>query len=274
MRLLFLGDVVGRTGRMAVCDQLPELRDKLAADFVIVNGENSAAGFGITEKICHSLYEAGTDVITTGNHVWDQRDILDTIDGDERLLRPHNFPKDVPGTGIGIYHAKNGARVMVMNLMGRIFMNPLDDPFASVEAALQEHRLGETADVVVIDFHGEASSEKNAMGCYADGRASLVIGTHSHVPTSDHRVLPGGTAYQTDAGMCGDYDSIIGMEKEEPLHRFTRGLPKGRFAAASGVSTLCGVLVEIDDVTGLAKAIDPIRVGGHLAPTLPGSKKQ
>ena len=269
MRILFLGDVVGRTGRTAVCDQLPGLREKLRIDFVIVNGENSAGGFGITEKICKALYDAGTDVITTGNHVWDQRDILDTIDDDKRLLRTHNFPKDVPGTGIGTYEAKNGARVMVMNVMGRIFMNPLDDPFACVDAALNEHRLGETVDAVVIDFHGEATSEKNAMGCFADGRASLIVGTHSHVPTSDNRVLPGGTAYQTDAGMCGDYDSIIGMEKEEPLHRFTRGLPGGRFAAASGVSTICGVLVETDDNTGLAATIEPVRVGGHLATSLP-----
>lgn len=269
MRLLFLGDVVGKTGRVAVCEHLPKLREDLATDFVIVNGENSAGGFGITDKICKSIYEAGADVITTGNHVWDQRDILDYIDSDARLLRPHNFPKNVPGTGIGVYQAKNGARVMVMNVMGRIFMNPLDDPFACVEAALQEHRLGDTADAVVVDFHGEATSEKNAMGYFADGRASLVIGTHSHVPTSDNRVLPGGTAYQTDAGMCGDYDSIIGMEKDEPLYRFTRGLPAGRFAAATGVSTICGVLVVTDDDTGLASTIEPVRVGGHLSESVP-----
>lgn len=269
MKLLFLGDVVGRSGRTAVCEKLPGLRSQLDADFVIVNGENAAGGFGITDKICAALYEAGADVITTGNHVWDQREILDYIDSDPRLLRPHNFPKDVPGTGLGVYEARNGARVMVINVMGRVFMNPLDDPFACVEAALQDHRLKETADVVVIDVHCEATSEKNAMGYFADGRASLVIGTHSHIPTSDNRILPGGTAYQTDAGMCGDYDSIIGMDKDEPLHRFTRGLPAGRFTAASGAATVCGVLVEVNDATGLATAINPVRVGGELAETLP-----
>ena len=269
MKLLFLGDVVGRSGRTAVCEQLPGLRKKLDADFVVVNGENAAGGFGITEKVCRGFFEAGADVITTGNHVWDQREILETIDDEPRLLRPHNFPKGVPGTGVGVYPARNGARVMVINVMGRIFMNPLDDPFASVEAALQEYRLGDTADVVVVDVHGEATSEKNAMGYFADGRASLVIGTHSHVPTSDCRILPGGTAYQTDAGMCGDYDSIIGMEKDEPLQRFTQAVPSGRFAAASGTATICGALVEIDDKTGLATGIDPVRVGGQLAESLP-----
>ncbi len=269
MRLLFLGDVVGRAGRTAVYENLPDLKEKLATDFVIVNGENAAGGFGITDKICAELYAAGADVITTGNHVWDKREILDYIADDPKLLRPQNFPKDVPGTGIGTYEAGNGARVMVINVMGRIFMAPLDDPFAAVEQALAEHRLGETADIIVVDFHGEATSEKNAMGYFADGRASLVIGTHSHVPTGDHRILPGGTAYQTDAGMCGDYDSIIGMEKDEPLYRFTRGLPGGRFEAASGDATVCGVLVDIDDKTGLAAAIDPVRVGGHLGQSLP-----
>jgi hypothetical protein len=269
MRLLFLGDVVGRSGRTAVCEKLPQLRERFAADFVIVNGENAAGGFGLTDKVCADLYEAGADVITTGNHVWDQRDILDYIDGDPHLLRPHNYPKDVPGTGIGTFEARNGARVTVINVMGRIFMAPLDDPFAAVETALAEHRLGETADVIVVDMHGEATSEKNAMGYFADGRASLVIGTHSHVPTSDNRILPGGTAYQTDAGMCGDYESIIGMDKDEPLFRFTRGLPDGRFEAASGEATVCGVVVDIDDKTGLAAAIEPVRVGGQLGESLP-----
>src|SRR5579883_1830149 len=219
MRLLFIGDVVGRSGRNAVCERLPTLRRKLNADFVIVNGENSAGGFGITEQIFMDLRDAGADVVTTGNHVWDQRETLIFITRQDRLLRPANYPKGTPGGGTGLFTAANGASVLVMNVLGRIFMEPLDDPFQIVEREVAACPLKSGADVIFIDMHAEASSEKQALAAAMDGRVSAVIGTHTHVPTADARVLPGGTAYMTDAGMSGDYNSIIGMDKTEPVHR-------------------------------------------------------
>ena len=269
MRLLFCGDVVGRSGREVVVAQLPRLRRELALDFVVVNGENAAGGFGITEKICAELYQAGADVVTTGNHVWDQKETIGTINRDPRLLRPLNYPQGTPGRGAGVFPATRGRKVMVLNPMGRLFMDPLDDPFACVERELASQRLGATVDAIIVDVHAEATSEKMAMGHLLDGRVSLVVGTHTHVPTADSQVLPGGTAYQTDAGMCGDYDSVIGMEKAVPIARFTRKLPTERLAAASGPATLCAVFVETDDKTGLARQISPLRTGGRLAPHWP-----
>ena len=269
MRLLFLGDVVGRAGRKAVVDRLPTLVETHRFDFVVVNGENAAGGFGITEEIAQDLIDAGADVITLGNHAWDQREALVFIERQPKLLRPVNYPKGTPGRGANLYVARNGARVLVMNVMGRIFMDPLDDPFAAVERELAACPLGEQADAVVIDVHAEASSEKQAMAHFADGRASLVVGTHTHVPTADHQILAGGTAFQTDAGMCGDYDSVIGMEKDEPLNRFTTKIGRARFEPASGEATLCGVAVEIDEASGLARAIGPVRLGGRLAQISP-----
>lgn len=266
MRLLFLGDVVGRAGRDAVVAALPGLRARLGLDFVAVNGENAAGGFGITEKIAADLLDAGADVISGGNHSWDQREALVFIEREDRLLRPANYPRGTPGRGVGVFEARDGRRVLIVNVLGRVFMEPLDDPFAAVEAALDACPLGEAADAVIIDIHAEATSEKMAMGHFADGRASLVVGTHSHVPTADAQILPGGTAYQTDAGMCGDYDSVIGMDKDEPLNRFTRKLPGGRFQPALGEATVCGVFVETDDATGLARRIEPVRLGGRLKP--------
>lgn len=266
MRLLFLGDVVGRAGRDAVVAALPGLRARLGLDFVAVNGENAAGGFGITEKIAADLLDAGADVISGGNHSWDQREALVFIEREDRLLRPANYPRGTPGRGVGVFEAGGGRRVLIVNVLGRVFMEPLDDPFAAVEAALDACPLGEAADAVIIDIHAEATSEKMAMGHFADGRASLVVGTHSHVPTADAQILPGGTAYQTDAGMCGDYDSVIGMDKDEPLNRFTRKLPGGRFQPALGEATVCGVFVETDDATGLARRIEPVRLGGRLKP--------
>ncbi len=268
MRLLFLGDVVGRTGRTAVNDNLPGLRDRLKADFVIVNAENAAGGFGITEKICNEIFDAGADVISTGNHVWDQREALSFIERQERVLRPLNYPVATPGKGSGLFEAQNGAQVLVMNVMGRLFMDPLDDPFAAIEKELAACPMGEAADAVVIDFHAEASSEKMSAGHFADGRASLVVGTHTHVPTSDAQVLPGGTAYQTDAGMCGDYDSVIGMEKDEAVGRFLRKYSSGRLTPASGEATICGLLVETGS-DGLALRVEPVRVGGRLSEQMP-----
>ncbi len=269
MRLLFCGDIVGRSGREVVIEHLPDLRRRLDLDFVVANGENAASGFGITEKICRQFFDAGIDVITTGNHVWDQKETLGHIDGEPRLLRPENFPKGTPGRGAALFEVRGGRKVLVINVMGRVFMDPLDDPFATVDAVLARARLGATADLVLVDVHAEATSEKMAMGHFVDGRASLVVGTHSHVPTADAHVLPGGTAYQTDAGMCGDYDSVIGMDKAEPLQRFTRKIGSGRFSPSVGEATLCAVFVETDDSTGLARHIAPLRLGGRLAPAWP-----
>jgi len=269
MRLLFLGDVVGRAGRDVVTAELPRLRADHAIDFVAINGENAAGGFGITERICQELLDAGADVVTTGNHAFDQREALVFITRQAALLRPVNFPIGAPGQGAGLFEARNGARVLVINAMGRVFMDALDDPFAAVEAALAETRLGEAVDAIVVDMHGEATSEKQAMGHYLDGRVSLVVGTHTHVPTADHRILEHGTAYMSDLGMCGDYNSILGFEKSGPLNRFLTKLPGERFTPARGAATLSGVAVEIDDATGLATAVAPLRLGGCLGPALP-----
>jgi metallophosphoesterase (TIGR00282 family) len=271
MKVLFCGDIVGRSGREVVLQQVPELRRKLGLDFVFVNGENAAGGFGITAAIAREFYAAGVDCITTGNHVWDQREIISHIGGDAKLLRPANFPKGTPGRGIGSYTIGGNRSVVVCNVMTRLFMDPLDDPFQAVEALLAQHRLGPGgAAAILIDLHGEASSEKQALAHLADGRASLVVGSHSHVPTADARVMPGGTGYQTDAGMCGDYDSIIGMKKEAATLRFVRKMPGDRLTPSEGPGTLCAIYAELDDATGLAKRVAPVRVGGALAPTLPG----
>lgn len=264
MRILFLGDVVGRSGRNAVCEQLPGLRQAYAADFVIVNGENSAGGFGITEQIFMDLRDAGADVVTTGNHVWDQRETLVFITRQPNLLRPLNFPVGTPGNGAGLFKAANGADVLVLNVMGRIFMEALDDPFQTVDREVIACPLTSGADAIFIDIHAEATSEKQALGAFLDGRVSAIIGTHTHVPTADARVLPKGTAYMTDAGMSGDYNSIIGMEKSEPVQRFTTRIPSGRFTPALGPATICGALIETNDATGLATKITPFQHGAPL----------
>lgn len=270
MRLLFLGDMVGKSGRTAVWDQLPGLISDFRLDFVIVNGENAAGGFGITYEIFQATLAAGADVVTTGNHVWDQREALTFAAREDRFLRPANYPKGTPGRGSGVYIARNGARVLVANIMGRVFMHPeLDDPFVSAEREVSACPLGDQVDAAVIDFHAEATSEKMCFGHFLDGRVSLVVGTHTHQPTADHQILNGGTAYITDAGMCGDYDSSLGMDKEEPLNRFLSKVPKGRFEAAHGPATLCGVGLDISDRTGLAEKIAPFRRGPRLEETAP-----
>ncbi|MBO6717248.1 MAG: YmdB family metallophosphoesterase [Rhizobiaceae bacterium] len=270
MRLLFLGDMVGRSGRTAVWERLPGLVSDLKLDFVIVNGENAAGGFGITEEIFRETLSAGADVVTTGNHVWDQREALEFAPHQERFLRPLNFPPGTPGRGSGLYEARNGARVLVANIMGRIFMHPeLDDPFQAAELMLEGTQLGEHVDAAIIDFHAEATSEKMCFAHFVDGRVSMVVGTHTHQPTADHQILNGGTAYLTDAGMCGDYDSSLGFNKDEPLNRFLSKVPKGRFEAAGGPATVCGVGVEISDRTGLAEKIAPLRLGPRLEETVP-----
>jgi metallophosphoesterase (TIGR00282 family) len=268
MRLLFCGDVVGRPGRDVVTAHIPRLRRDLALDFVVANGENAAHGFGITDKICEELYGAGVDVITTGNHVWDKREIIPYIGSDPRLLRPINFPPGTPGAGHGIFALADGRKLLVINAMARLFMDAIDDPFAGVDRLLAEHPLGSVA-ATLVDFHGEATSEKMSMGHFCDGRVSAVVGTHSHVPTADAQILPGGSAYMTDAGMCGDYDSVIGMQKQTAIARFVRKMPGERLQVAEGEGTLCAAFVETDDATGLARRIAPLRLGGRLRPEWP-----
>ena len=268
MHILFIGDIIGRPGRDVVAAELPKLKDVLALDFVIVNGENLAGGFGITRAVANEMFSLGVDVITSGNHWLDQREILSFIDHEDRVLRPRNYPPGTPGKGAGLYETRKGERVLVVNVMGRVFMEPLDDPFAAVAVELGACPLGEGADAVVVDMHAEATSEKMGMGHFCDGRASLVVGTHSHVPTADAQILPGGTAYQTDAGACADYDSVIGMEKFEPLQRFTKKMSTSRFSPATGPATLCGVFVATNS-KGLAVRVEPVRVGGRLKQAIP-----
>jgi metallophosphoesterase (TIGR00282 family) len=267
MRLLFLGDVVGRSGRDVVIEHLPGLIRRYKLDFVVINGENSAGGFGITEAICDDLLAAGADAVTLGNHSWDQREALVFIERQPRLLRPLNYPMGTPGRGAGLYKARSGAEVLVINAMGRIFMPELDCPFRAIDKELDACPLGSGADVILVDFHAEATSEKEALGLYLDGRVSCVVGTHTHVPTGDDRVLPGGTAYMSDAGMCGDYNSVLGMVAEEPINRFLTRIPKGRMEPSLGEGTLSGLAVEIDPKTGLALNAKALRMGGVLRPS-------
>jgi 2',3'-cyclic-nucleotide 2'-phosphodiesterase len=269
MRILFVGDIVGRSGRAIVVERLPRLIRDWKLDLVVANGENSAGGFGITEAIYRDLVEAGVDAVTLGNHAWDQKEALVFIERAPRLIRPVNYPSGTPGRGAALIEAKNGARALVINAMARIFMDPLDDPFAALDRELNACPLGKAADAIVVDFHGEATSEKQTLGFFCDGRASLVVGTHTHVPTADHRVLPGGTAFMSDVGMTGDFDSVIGMAKDEPLQRFLRRVPTARFEPATGPATLCGLAVETDPATGLAARVAAVRLGGVLEQALP-----
>src|SRR5688572_11901747 len=269
MRLLFLGDIVGRSGRKAVVDALPGLRRRYALDFVIINGENSAGGFGITEAILEELIGAGADAVTLGNHAFDQKDALVFIERFPQLIRPINYPKGTPGRGASLIKTQAGADVLVINAMGRIFMPEMDDPFRAIDAELTACRLKQGADAIFIDFHAEATSEKQALGYFVDGRATAVVGTHTHVPTADDRVLPNGTAYISDAGMCGDYNSVLGMEIDEPLNRFITKIPRQRFEPATGPATISGLAVDIDDKTGLATNCGALRIGPHLEPAAP-----
>jgi metallophosphoesterase (TIGR00282 family) len=271
MRIAFFGDVVGRSGRDGLAEHLPGLRRRLGLEFVVVNAENAAAGFGITESTARELFAAGADCLTLGNHSWDQREALTYIVREPRLIRPLNYPllSDAPGRGAQLFQTEGGKSVLVVNLLGRVHMDALDDPFAAVDKALSDAPLGEVCDASIVDMHCEATSEKMAMGHFCDGRASLVVGTHTHVPTADCQILGGGTAYQTDAGACADYDSVIGNQKEEPLRRFTTRISGGRYKPAEGPATVCGVYVETDARTGLAKRVEPIRIGGRLSETVP-----
>jgi metallophosphoesterase (TIGR00282 family) len=269
MRLLFLGDVVGRPGRRAITDHLPALRERWRLDCVVINGENSAGGFGITEAICDELISAGADAVTLGNHSWDQREALVFIAREPRLVRPANYPPGTPGRGATLVDTASGHRVLVVNIMGRLFMDPLDDPFAAADREIGLAPLREVADAIVVDMHAEATSEKQAMAYHLDGRVSVVVGTHTHVPTADHRILPSGTAYLSDAGMCGDYESILGLQHEEPVRRFLQKTPGSRAEVATGEGTLSGLAIETDDRTGLAVRIAAIRIGPTLQESRP-----
>ncbi len=271
MRFAFFGDVVGRSGREGLAEHLPGLRRALKLEFVIINAENAAAGFGITEATARELFDAGADCLTLGNHSWDQKEAMTYIVREPRLIRPLNYSafSRAPGRGSQIFDTPDGKRILVINLLGRVFMDALDDPFAAVDPELDACPLGAVADAIIVDMHAEATSEKMAMGHFCDGRATLVVGTHSHVPTADAQILPGGTAYQTDAGACADYDSVIGNQKEEPLRRFTTRISGGRYKPAEGPATVCGVFVETDPKTGLAIRIEPIRIGGRLKQAVP-----
>ncbi len=264
MKILFLGDVMGRAGRKAIAAHLPKLREAWQLDFIVVNGENATGGMGLSAAHAQGLFEAGADVVTLGDHAFDQREMLSTIEKEPRILRPLNFAKAAPGGGARLFDAPGGKKVLVAQALGQVFMKrPFDDPFSALDTALKTAPLGQVADAVIVDFHAEATSEKMAMGHWLDGRASLVVGTHTHVPTADARILANGTACLSDAGMCGDYNSVIGMEPLEPLRRFLTGMGKGRFTPATGEATLCGAYIETD--MGKATRIEPVRVGGLLA---------
>ena len=270
MRILFLGDVMGRSGRAALTERLPGLREARKLDFVVVNGENATSGAGLSPDHARVLLQAGADVITLGDHAFDQRDMLQFIEREPRILRPLNYAKAAPGQGARVFDAPGGRKVLVAQALGQVFMRrPFDDPFSAIETVLKTHPLGGVVNATLIDMHCEATSEKMAMGQFCDGRASVVVGTHTHIPTADARILPRGTAYQSDAGMCGDYDSIIGMDKEEPMRRFLTGMSKGRFSPAMGEATLSGLYAETDDRTGRATRAEMVRIGGRLAPAGP-----
>ena len=265
MNILILGDIVGRSGREAIIKKLPKLIRQKKVDFVIVNGENAAdPGVGITKKNAEEFFKAGTDVITTGNHVWDQKEAIDFIASEKRLLRPENLIKGSPGNGFGIFNSKNNKKVAVVNLMGNIFMKKCDDVFEAATKFIKNVQLKKNADFIVVDKHGEITSEKMAMGYLFDGKATMVVGTHTHVPTSDHRIMEKGTAYQTDLGMCGDYKSVIGMNRDNSLKKFLKDPSAVRHYPAEGEATISGLLVSASDKTGLAVKAEPIILGGSL----------
>lgn len=269
MRIVFLGDIVGRSGREVVIQELPALRNKLSIDAVVVNAENASHGFGLSPAIAEDLFKAGVDVITLGNHSWDRKDLIPYIRNTPKIIRPLNYPPQTPGAGHYIFMLPNNKKLLVINALGRLFMEPMDDPFRMIDELLSKYRFGIDVHAILIDIHAEATSEKAAVAHYFDGRVSMVVGTHTHIPTADYRILPSGTAFQTDAGMCGDYNSVIGMQKEAAIYRFVTKMPGMRLSPAEGSATLCGLLVETDDKTGKALRVSPIRLKGDLDPILP-----
>ncbi|MGR3342447.1 MAG: TIGR00282 family metallophosphoesterase [Paracoccaceae bacterium] len=270
MKLLFLGDVMGRAGRTAIIERLPRLRKDWRLDFVVVNAENASNGIGMTGAHAKLLLQAGADCLTLGDHAFDQKDMLQFIQSEPRVLRPLNYARTAPGKGARVFDAPGGRRVLVAQVLGQVFMRrAFADPFSAVDKVLRAHPLGGLVNASLIEMHCEATSEKMGMGHYCDGRASVVVGSHTHVPTSDAMILPGGTAYLSDAGMCGDYDSVIGMDKVEPLRRFVTGMAKVRFSPANGEATLSGFYVETDDRTGKALKVEMVRDGGLLRQSAP-----
>ncbi len=269
MRILFIGDVVGRSGREAVGATLPKLRQTLRIDLAVVNAENASHGFGLGPDMAEALFKAGADVLTLGNHAWDRKEIVPYISEHPRLLRPLNYPPGVAGAGSVVVEVPGGRRALVLQAMGRLYLDALDCPFRGTAEVLAKHRLGGTVQAILADIHAEASSEKMAYAHSFDGQVSMVVGTHTHCPSADHQILPGGTAFQSDAGMSGDYDSVIGMQKQDAAIRFWRKVPGERLNPAEGEATVCGLFVETDDATGLARRVEPIRLGGRLSPAMP-----
>ena len=270
MNVLLCGDVMGRSGREMITSQVPNLIDKYNIELTVVNGENAAGGFGILPDHCKELFGAGTDVITTGNHVWRQKEIASYIANEPRLLRPYNYSnKETPGKGMAIAQTRSGKRVLVVNIMCQLFMNQIvDSPMYAMQSILDKYKIGNNIDGIIVDLHGEATSEKMAFAQMFDGQISAVVGTHTHIPTADYRILNNGTAFQSDLGMCGDFDSVIGMDKKVPIANFLGKVNAGRMEAATGPGTLCGLLVELGD-NGLATAVNPVRIGANLSNTLP-----
>lgn len=270
MRILFLGDVMGRSGRDAVAKHLPALKERLRADVTIVNVDNAASGRGVTKDTAQEIYDAGADCLTGGDHVWDQREMISVIERDKNILRAYNLPDTTPGQGSWVQKLPNGHEIVVLHLCGTVFMfkSHFDNPFRAADEALEGVSLGKGRSIFV-DFHAEATSEKMAMAQYLDGRVSGVIGTHTHIPTADAQIFKGGTAFQCDAGMCGDYDSVIGVRADVPINKFLQKVPLERLIPAEGEATLCGTLIETDDKTGLAINIAPIRIGGRLREEIP-----
>lgn len=267
MKVLFIGDVFGRSGRDSLETYLPGLKDEYKPDLIIVNGENAAHGRGITPNIADAFFDMGTHCITTGNHVWDQREIFPYIEKNQNLLRPVNLPNGTPGKGVWENVLDDGRRIVVINVMTRLFMELSDDPFAALEAVLKNYRLGQNAQMIFIDCHGEATSEKYALAHHFDGRISGFIGTHTHVPTADHHIMAGGTAYQTDTGMTGCYNSVIGVQKQSAIKRFMKKVPGEKFNPADEEATLCGIFIVTSDTSGLATSVEPLRLGGILSQT-------
>ena len=265
MNILILGDIIGPSGRKVIIKELPDLIKKKKLDFVIVNGENAAdTGVGITKKNTEEIFKAGADVITSGNHIWDQKETMEFIDSEKRLLRPENLIKGSPGSGIGIFKSKNNKKIVALNLMGNIYMKKCEDVFETAKKFIQTVKLKKDADFIIVDFHGEITSEKMAMGYLFDGKVTMFVGTHTHVPTSDHRIMEKGTAYQTDVGMCGDYNSVIGMNRDNSLKKFFKDPAAKKHYPALGEGTISGLMVVADNKTGLANKVEPIVLGKNL----------
>ena len=264
MKILICGDVVGRSGRKVIEEKIPILRRKEKLKFVIINGENAASGFGITKKICEQLFDLGVDVITSGNHIWDQKEIIFFIENEKRLIRPCNYPKQTPGRGFGVYKTKDGNLISVINVMCRLFMDNIDDPFRKLDDVIEQIKIENGEHTIIVDVHGESTSEKMAIGHYLDGKVTAILGTHTHVPTADLQILEKGTFYQTDLGMCGDYDSVIGMKKENSVLKFTHKHKKVRLETADGEGTLCGTIIEIDEKKNSIIDFKQVLLGGKL----------